>query len=262
MGQPNIVAGSAPKISRSWMLAVFAAATACLAASQAAAGKGRLSVLNCGEKAKLCVYDKSDVGLLVEKRSLTLGTGDYTTSVSCGTNGGCKVKAVKPGAICTSTNHETVVAAAKTLDEAAYRLTKGESGASFDKVSNDRAHFDTEANRQCSNKPLLRFSLLNCLGRDAQVCVYDRSKLRYHVFSHSGYSADANCGNPDTCTVTVGGSGPCASDQPKGGTVSTLTAAGSYWMQMRKTMSSNVPSFVKASDTLDYFTRSRACPAK
>lgn len=225
-----------------------------LTAAKAEAAKGKLSVLNCGsKKVKLCVYDKTDISLLSENRSVELDPGEWTSKVGCSTDGGCKVKVVQSGAGCVSTSHETSIADAKTLDEVSYRF----NGSSFDKVSDDRAYFDNAANQVCPGTPRnISFSALNCTGGSLSICVYVDGDLTRSAALRDGGSETFGCGKPDACTVIIGS---CPLKQPKAVTYTLSTAA--YTVTRRKDPPGTF-SFTRASDDVKVFDSGKAsCPA-
>lgn len=220
----------------------------------AEAAKGKLSVLNCGtSKVKLCVYDKTDVSLLSENRSVELAPGEWTTHVGCSTDGGCKVKVVKSGSGCVSTAHETSIADAKTLGEYSYRF----DGSSMEKVSDDRAYFDNAANRVCPGTPAnISFSALNCTGGWLTLCVYKDGDLTRSSAMSAGGASTLGCGKPDACTVTAG---TCEPKQPR--TVTYTLSAGAYTVTRRQSPP-GVLSFARASDQVSYFDGGKvSCPA-
>lgn len=234
--------------------ALFVTVLLGLIASEAQAAKGKISIENCGStKVKLCVYDKSDISLLVENTSVELAPGEWSTHVGCSTNGGCKVKVVKSGAGCPSTTHETSIADATTLGEYAYRF----NGKSFDKVSDDRAYFDQEQNRVCPGAPAnLSFSVLNCTGGKLSVCVYKDDDLKQSSSMIQGETATLGCGKPDACKVIVGN---CPLKFPKAVTY-TLSAAA-YTVTRRQSPPGTF-SFARTSDEVKYFeTNKHSCPA-
>jgi hypothetical protein len=235
-------------------LALVVSIVFALAGGPAGAAKGKLSVLNCGPtKVKLCVFDKTDISLLSENRSVELGPGEWSTKVGCSTNGGCKVKVVKSGSGCINTSHETSIADAKTLDEVAYRF----NGSSFDKVSDDRAYFDSAANRVCPGTPAnIQFAALNCTGGSLSLCVYkDGSLIRAAALS-VGASSTFSCGKPDACTVTAGN---CTATLQK--TVTYTVSAGAYTVTRRQSLP-GVLSFARASDDVNHFENVKvSCPA-
>lgn len=246
----SVIAASGVAASR---LALFLSILIGLTAAQAEAAKGKLSVLNCGSaKVKLCVYDKTDISLLSENRSVELAPGEWTSHVGCSTNGGCKVKVVKSGAGCVNTTHETSIADAKTLDEVSYRF----NGSSFDKASDDRAYFDNAANRVCAGTPKnIQFSALNCTGGSLTLCVYIDGDLTRSSSMNDGVSATFNCGKPDACTVTAGN---CPLKQPK--TVTYTLSAAAYTVTRRQSPP-GVLSFARTSDDVNYFESGKAsCP--
>lgn len=225
-----------------------------LTATPAEAAKGKLSVLNCGSaKVKLCVYNKTDISLLTENRSVELGPGEWSSHVGCETDGGCKVKVVQSGAGCVSTTHETSIADATTLGEFSYRF----DGSSFDKASDDRAYFDNAANRVCAGTPKnIQFAALNCTGGSLTLCVYKDGDLTRSSSMNAGASATFNCGKPDACTVTAG---TCALKQPKAVTY-TLSAAA-YTVTRRQSPPGTL-SFTRTSDDVSHFDSGKAsCPA-
>lgn len=225
-----------------------------LTAARAEAAKGKMSVLNCGsKKVKLCVYNKTDVSLLTDNRTVELGPGEWTSHVGCSTDGGCKVKVVASGGSCVTTSHETAIADAKTLDEVSYRF----NGSSFDKVSDDRAYFDNAANRVCPGTPTnLSFSALNCTGGSLSICVYADGDLTRSTAMRDGISDTFGCGKPDACTVIVGS---CPLKQPKAVTY-TLSAAA-YTVTRRQSPPGTF-SFARASDDVKFFESGKAsCPA-
>lgn len=244
----------AAAIVRASTVALFLSILIGLTAGPAQAAKGKLSVLNCGSaKVKLCVYDKTDISLLSENRSVELAPGEWSSHVACSTNGGCKVKVVKPGAGCVNTTHETSIADAKMLDEVSYRF----NGSSFDKASDDRAYFDNAANRVCAGAPKnSQFSALNCTGGSLTLCVYKDGDLIRSSSMAAGVASTFNCGTPDSCTVTAGN---CELKQPKNVTYTLSTAA---YTVARRQSPPGVLSFTRASDDVKYFESGKAsCPA-
>lgn len=128
---------------------VLTLAVLALGPGRAAAAKGRAVLLNCVGKVRLCVYDKSDV---IMKYPASVGDSqEGVITVTCNSDGGCKVKVQRAGSTCTAANDETSIVGATTLDEAAYRLRKdGPDHYTFDKMSNDQAYFDGGKHRSCT----------------------------------------------------------------------------------------------------------------
>lgn len=234
-------------------LALAVALALSLTAAAAEAAKGKISVENCGtSKIKLCIYDKTDVSLLVENKTVELAPGEWSTHVGCSSNGGCKVKVVKAGASCVSTTHETSIADATTLGEYAYRF----NGASFDKASDDRAFFDNAGNRVCPGTPAnLSFSALNCTGGSLTLCTYKDGDLKASSSMKAGVSTTLGCGKPDACTVIVGN---CPLKLPQ---AVTYTLAAAAYNVTRRQSPPGTFSFSRVSSEVNYFSNGKgSCP--